>query len=135
MSSRRGIIRDKKGKNYLISFEGESGCETCSMRGICRIGGVDETWLEGEEGLEPGDRVEVTVGESRLILLSFLVFIVPIILFFGGYFLLAGYSQLVRIVGGLVLFSLYFLFLNLLERKKLRSYSNPKIRKLPPGNF
>ena len=132
MSSRRGIIRDKKGKNYLISFEGENGCETCSMRGICRIGGVKETWLEGEEDLKPGDRVEVAVGESRLIFLSFLVFIVPILLFFGGYFLFTGYSQLLRIAAGLVLFSLYFLFLNLLERKKLRSYSNPKIRKLPP---
>ncbi len=133
MSSRKGIIRDKKGKNYLISFEKESGCKTCSMKEICKIGGVEEVWLEGEEGLEPGDRVEVAVGESRLIFLSFLVFIVPILLFFGGYFLLTGYSQLHRITAGLVLFSLYFLFLNLLERKKLKSYSNPKIRKLPPG--
>ena len=132
MSSRRGIIKDKRGRNYLIRFEEEGKCETCSMKEICKIGAIEEAWIEGEEGLEPGDRVEVAVGESKLILLSFLVFIVPILLFFGGYFLLAGHSQLIRIAVGLALFSLYFLFLNLLERKKLKSYSNPEIRKLPP---
>ncbi len=134
MNARKGKIVEKKGKSYLVQFEESHSCKGCSFKKACKIGGLKETWIEGEEDLELGDAVEVRMEESKLIFMSFIVFIVPILLFFLGYFVLQGFTQAIRIIGGIALLSLYFLFLSLWERKKLRHIMKPKIKKIGEDN-
>jgi positive regulator of sigma E activity len=67
-----------------LKLEPSSSCIKC---GMCanRPGAALEIDAESSIALQPGDRVEVNIPENSVILSSMLIFIAPLIVFFGGY--------------------------------------------------
>ena len=99
------ILQDSK---IEIEMRSTAGCNKC---GLCRIGLNDKAYLTAKTDLNVsiGDTVEVEMSEKEVVLVAFLVFILPLILFFIGYAFL-GY-----IFAGIVLAS-YYLVLWLYDR-------------------
>jgi positive regulator of sigma E activity len=73
------------GKNKAeIEMRSTAGCAKC---GLCKIGLNNMVYLTVVTAgdVKAGDMVEIEIPEREVILITFLIFILPLILFFLGY--------------------------------------------------
>jgi sigma-E factor negative regulatory protein RseC len=96
---------------HIAEVEIRSG-SACAKCGICHFdrGGVLSMEAKNDIGASVGDVVEVEIPEGRVILSSLMIFIFPIIAFFGGY-LLRG------LVSGVICLALYLIFLYFYDKR------------------
>ena len=92
--------------------EGENGCAVCSL-----VGGERRFTATAENhiGARIGDTVFVESATSRVMLYAAMVFLLPILLAFGGYGIVAIFTDQTgfRLIGALVGFLLCFLGLRI----------------------
>ena len=113
-----GEVVKVEGKRVVISLPASSHCERC---GICGSGADSRRTLEvtKKEKLSVGDKVEIYIPEGIICRVGFLLFILPLLGFIGGYgvlWLLIG-SEVIAATGGGVVFFLVLYAIWLYGRK------------------
>jgi positive regulator of sigma E activity len=109
-----GKVIERKGDRIKVELPGRTACRTCSAGLFCRPRGDSRhVWVKDSSGARVGDTVDLELTEGRAILLSFLLFIVPLLLLvivYGSLKLLLE-SELWAIVPALAVALAYFLLL------------------------
>lgn len=92
----RILDRDK----VEIEMQSTAGCAKC---GLCKIGLNNKVYLTvaSNEPVSVGDSVEIEIPEKQVIFITFLIFILPLLLFFAGYLI---YNYVLAIVLPVVYF-------------------------------
>ncbi|MBN2835805.1 MAG: SoxR reducing system RseC family protein [Candidatus Delongbacteria bacterium] len=71
-----------------ITINLNSGCSACANKGVCMVGDKPiNLKVKNKIGMKKGDLVLFEISSSNRIMLSFLVFILPLINLFVGYYL------------------------------------------------
>ncbi len=102
-----------------VEIRSSSACAKC---GLCHFdrSGIISMDAKNDIGASVGDDVEIEIPEGRVILSSLMIFILPIIAFFGGY-LLKG------LVSGVICLALYLIFLYFYDK---RTKTIPRIARI-----
>lgn len=83
-----GIVKEsKKGEILVEIFDNTGDCMGCRLHAVCKpgsSGGIVR--LPCDEIYRPGDRVVVEIPEGRTIGISFLLFILPLLVLTAAYF-------------------------------------------------
>ncbi len=118
------LLDDRK---ILVQIQRSSACGgNCHSCGSCG-GSVSQIVAICPESVEVGDRVLLETSTNRYFILSFLVFLVPLLVIVAGYLLLNGFfSENVSSLGAVVLGVLAFLAV-VLSMRKLKI---PKAKKI-----
>ena len=89
------ILGDNK---VEVELSATGGCKKC---GLCRIGLNNKAYMTAgtRENLAIGDYVEVEMKEREVVFVTFLVFILPLILFFLGYLIYNYILAIISLVG------------------------------------
>lgn len=105
-----GFVRDINGNMAHVRFLRESACGgNCSSCGGCKVKPVDR-WIENTLDAKIGDKVEVKSESSKILLSAFILYIIPLVMFFAGYFITISFAgEGVSSLFGVILFFLSFL--------------------------
>jgi len=100
-----GIVKKTDGNFAYIEMELNSGCRTCSNRGVCMSGDKPALIkIENTYGLNTGDKVEIDLPPQAKLTAGFLLFILPLIFLVAGYYI--GYAikptETAGIAGGII---------------------------------
>lgn len=128
MSERGVVVKEEKGftEIKLYSF-GENFCSSCSIQRFCFQGKNERILrIRNKWNLKVGEEVEIDIKESHNILIAFLVFILPLILFISLYILLIRFSTTIAILGSGSSIVCYFFVLEIFQSSLL---SNIKVSK------
>lgn len=113
------IIEIKEGE-VTVALQDHSKCNSCAAKSLCTLGAPDSgtrfLHLKAPQNFSMGEKVLIYYRESSRILSALLVFVIPVLMMFGGYWvsLEFGSSQGRNILGafaglglsGLVLYAL-----------------------------
>ena len=91
-------------------------CATCPSR--CKTQN-NKILVNNNIGAKPGDYVEIEISTKNVLGSAFLVYLLPLIVFFAGY-LIAEYltkSEIIALIFGIIPFTLAFLFLHIWDKK------------------
>jgi positive regulator of sigma E activity len=125
-----GIVRKTEGNFAFIEMELNSGCSTCSNRGVCMSGDRPALIkIENTYGLNQGDKVEIDLPPQAKLTAGFLLFILPLIFLIIGYYI--GYSiqptETAGIAGGSIGFVIGIVDLIFLKKMFAKSsYFKPR---------
>ncbi|MBN2737582.1 MAG: SoxR reducing system RseC family protein [Spirochaetales bacterium] len=128
----QGTINKIKGKiaEICINQECGQGCSHCGSHGKAIT-----MKAENDQNLDIkiGDKVEIYAPESQAILVGFMIFILPLILFIGFYYLanmiFSDAADYVPVLSGFTGIAIAFL-INLVAGKLKKSSGYPKIVKI-----
>lgn len=80
-----GTVVQAQNNRYLVQFPRKTACNKC---GFCQLGPQNASvWVSSEQELEIGNQVQVEMSTTSLLKGSFFVYLVPLFLFFIGFFL------------------------------------------------
>ena len=105
-----GFVREVKGNMANVRFFKESACGgNCSACGGCKSKPIDR-WIENTLALSVGDKVEVESSSKDILLSSFILYILPLIMFFTAYIICFDFfSEAISLIAGVIAFFLSFL--------------------------
>ncbi len=114
-----------------VRIANQENCENC---GLCSAGKNKlEVELEDTLGVVPGDRILLEIQSKDLILLTFLIYILPILATLAGYFILFYISAKMEglgILGAFAGFFISFFLVLFLRKKKKKQFHVRMIEKL-----
>ena len=109
-----GVVESTNGVVAIVSVKRSTACgdscATCSSQ--CRVRGNKIT-VGNKIGAMPGDLVAIEMKTSTVLRSAFLVYILPILMLFAGYFVTeykTG-SETKSLIAGLLAFGVAFIFL------------------------
>ena len=114
-----GVVESTNGALAIVSVKRSTACgdscETCSTQ--CNFKGNKIT-VGNKIGAMPGDTVKIEMKTSTVLKSAFMVYILPILMLFSGYFITeykTG-SETKSLFAGLLAFGVTFMFLLLWDR-------------------
>jgi sigma-E factor negative regulatory protein RseC len=124
-----GTVVEIRGQVALVSTVAKGACHSCSARGVCHLGGdntmVVEAW--NRRGARVGDTVLIRLSSRSVLGAAFLLYLVPLLVFLGGFILgqVLTQNQLWAVVWGFFLMAAVYVGIRFLDRwlhrmKKLR---------------
>ncbi len=123
-----GIVVKIDGQNALVEVNCE-GCKSCAAKAFCSGGDKRVLTVQNKSGVKLGDKVEIEIPRRSFYTSLSLVFIIPIILLFGGF--LVFNHLLGDVISGLIGLGLlvgWFVVLKQIDKKqKKRINFIPKI--------
>lgn len=129
-----GIVKDSKDGIATIVISNSDSCEECTAKVYCKPGNSNERNLVVKDpfGVNPGDKVRVSIKGSKVLSASFMLYGVPLILLVGSIFIgmqIFTYNkELFSALMGFGLVSIYsFLFLIVSKHKRQNISSYPDI--------
>ncbi|HEX7357605.1 MAG TPA: SoxR reducing system RseC family protein [Ignavibacteriaceae bacterium] len=129
-----GIVKESKNGLATIIISDSDHCEECSAKLYCKPGNSNERSLTAADpyGVNPGDKVRVTIKGSKILSAAFLLYGVPLILLIGGLFLgmqiFSNNKELFSTLLSIGCISFYMLFVYFFSRKsKQNTASYPEI--------
>jgi sigma-E factor negative regulatory protein RseC len=80
MITEQGIVEEVSGRKATVRVEKSSACATCQSRESCQEGSGREMIIEvaNEIGAATGDRVEISIPSGSFLILSLLVYLLPV---------------------------------------------------------
>ena len=86
MPIEEGVVQEASKRKALVRIQQGSACATCGSRDSCDISSGDNMTIEVSNELQAkiGDRVQISLPESSLLKLSFLVYLLPVIALVAG---------------------------------------------------
>lgn len=126
------VMRLVDGDRAEVAVRRQSACgHDCAQCG----GGCSEMMVEPEirvlaenvAGAQPGDTVTVESASKTVLGVAFLVYLLPFILFFTGYFVSSAFGEGIRLIAGGIGFVLGFVPAWLIDRRK-RQYGVVQFR-------
>lgn len=122
--------------NHGVANVRISNQESCDKCGLCSAGKKQfELDVEDTLGVIPGDRILLEIKSKDIILLSFLIYILPLISTIFGYFILfilTGKKEGPGIIGAFAGFFISFLLILFTRKKKTKQFDIKMIEKLNP---
>lgn len=104
-----GIIAEIKGNQALVESDPDEGCASCSAKGACMMSSTEKKrkiWIKNTINANPGDMITFSIEEKGVVLSSFVLYVLPIILFISGImgagFLYGFRNEGYIIAGGLI---------------------------------
>lgn len=119
-----GTVRKTDGKTAYIVIRRESACgENCANCGGCK-NKTNEITATNEIEARPGDTVTVEMEDGRVLKAAFMVYMVPLIIFFTAYFVsdMIFKLNMLSITFGIVLSVLFYVFLHFYDKKQKEKY-------------
>lgn len=117
---KKGVIINKKDGKIYIDLENDSmECKTCGFHRVCNPSNNKGTLeLHQQTELPIGSIVILEMSEGRTIFTSFLLFIMPLIIILGGYFLftLLNIKEAVAILCALLAGAIYLVVIIVIEK-------------------
>ncbi len=105
LTEETGIVKKIQGPNVWVEMIPHGGCAACSLHGVC--GAKDQKILHKictELTLNIGDKVQLNIAPAKKIFSSFIIFIFPLLMMVGAYYLARlyllfteGYSIIVSV--------------------------------------
>jgi sigma-E factor negative regulatory protein RseC len=86
MITEQGVVEEVSGRKATVRVEKSSACATCQSRESCQEGSGREMIIEvpNEIGAATGDRVEISIPSGSFLILSLLVYILPVTALIAG---------------------------------------------------
>lgn len=114
---KKQLIVIKKNRETITLENQDSGCSTCSTKGVCGVGVLsklsNKTITQKNNGEKIGDVIEVEIDNQEFIKTSFMLYLLPIFALFFGVLIAEHITNNIlyqSIIGMLFLFlSLYLL--------------------------
>ncbi len=95
------VVKEIIPNGVIIEVDRSGGCKSCAVSGMCFGKDKKVIWeIETELDLEAGDRVELIIAPQARVFASILVFLVPIIGLFTGYFVFSRFIAPSYGIGG-----------------------------------
>lgn len=119
-----GTVRKTDGKTAYIVIKRESACgENCANCGGCK-NKTNEIAASNEINAKPGDTVTVEMEDGRVLMAAFMVYILPLIIFFTAYFIadMIFKIDMISIIFGIVLAILFYVILHFYDKKQKEKY-------------
>ncbi len=117
MAETSGVVKKVIGKKVIVSTS-KGGCHSCPLSKLCSVNNIDEVEAIKAGDLKVGDRVKLHNSDSKLIVFSFVLFIMPLIVLVAVFASLPEkMSQGIKILIALSATALYFILLGLVEKK------------------
>lgn len=125
-----GIVQSVSGNLCKVVVTRKSACgENCaSCKGGCKLENQICT-AKNNIDAKPGDKVELEIDSKKVLKSAFLVYILPIIIFFAAYFISEGLKEPLRIFISIVATLILFLLL-FLRDKRLKSEYLSEVTKI-----
>lgn len=121
-----GVVVKTWERFALVEITPEGSCEGCSAREICRLGmsGKREVEVMNLKNAKEGDRVRIAIEPKRSLFASFLLYILPIIIFFIGVGIGQGIwrKESASIICGFIGFFAVFILFKVFDRKIKRRF-------------
>ncbi|UMZ73572.1 SoxR reducing system RseC family protein [Natranaerofaba carboxydovora] len=141
MAVKTGKVIKVSGNEALVEIMDHSSCSGCGGCGASNNNKDNTIWTKNYQDANVRDFVQIELTEKTLLKVSALVYIVPVIslligLIIGHYYADANNlpENLVGLISGLLLMSISFLVINIIDRKtKDSSKLKPKITRKIPG--
>jgi len=136
MDGLKGIIVSKKsGNTWLVRVLKNGGCASCTLSKFCSLGKTreDENVIEVHgDNFYVGEMVLLEEDTLGVIVASFLIFIMPILVFILGFYFLSlfKFSELVKAIGGLAFLGIYFGIMRLFDEKLRNALFKFRVKKL-----
>ncbi len=92
----RGTVLERNGDILKVLLLEASGCATCSVKGSCSVGDVEEKVLEihsPDDNLEVGDEVYVSMSNKKAMEALFWAYILPFIVLLVTIVVLSNYMN------------------------------------------
>ncbi len=104
-----GYITELKGNMAKVRFIRESACGgNCSSCTGCATKPI-ERWIVYTLNADKGDKVIIKSGSNKILFSAFILYILPLIMFFALYiFIDMFFSEIISLVGGVFAFFLSF---------------------------
>jgi len=116
-----GIIIKVEGSDAFVEVAGED-CKTCAAKAFCTGGEKRIVQAENKTGAKVGDKVILEIPQKGFYLSLILVFLVPIILLCGGFFIFNRLlGEAVSGLIGLLLLILWFIILRFIDRRQRKN--------------
>ena len=129
MAETAGIVKEVKGSKVVVSTS-KGGCHSCPLSKICSINDIEEVEAIADEDLKVGDKVKLHNSDLRLIVFSFVLFIVPLIVLVTVYALLGNtLKEGIKILIALFAMGLYFVLLGFIEKYFKEKFILPHARR------
>lgn len=106
-------------KSVSVEIQRSGGCKSCSVSSLCFGKDLSVTCeIETDMTLEVGDRVELVISPQSRVLASLLIFLVPILALFGGYYVSHVWlGESYAVLGAFLLMILSFIGIWRLDKK------------------
>ncbi|MCM8773994.1 MAG: SoxR reducing system RseC family protein [Candidatus Omnitrophica bacterium] len=123
------IIEKINGK-IKIKFKKKALCSCCNFTSLC--GSEEEVVILDNSGLtlEVGDRIEVGIEEVKSLIINFLTFFLPILIFISLLLFLKKYGELTSFLIAIIVLIIYYSFLRSWVKKRKDSFNLTILRKL-----
>lgn len=125
-----GTVRKTEGEIAFVVVKRQSACgENCGNCSGCKDK-FSEITAENKIGAISGDNVVVEMNDALVLYAAFLVYIVPLIIFFVsfGIFSLFGASQISSVVISALISALFYVFLGIYDKKQKNKYIHKIVR-------
>ena len=99
MITEQGIVEEVSGRNVVIRIEKTSACATCQSRESCGEASGKDMIIEvaNELGVGKGDRIEISIPSGSFLMLSLLVYILPVAALIAGAFAGGAFARALHI--------------------------------------
>ena len=119
-----GTVIEVEGEKIRVEVVRSANCKTCSMQSFCF--GLNKPAVfevESELELKPGDKVELEIAPASRIISSLLIFGLPILCLFLGYFIgNIWLEELPSICIALAATAFSYIILKIIDRKLEKRY-------------
>ena len=119
-----GIVKEVKDGIAQIIINESCACLSCAAKEVCKAGEDEQKILPARDmfGVHPGDKVRIAIKGKNILAASFLLYVLPLILFLTGIFFGMNYfihqKELWGTIIGFVLIAGYAVILNIFSNKK-----------------
>jgi positive regulator of sigma E activity len=130
MLRKTAVVIEKKDSKITLDIVRDKMCGCCSNL-FCGAGKKNHLVLADQPGVELGDKVELLIKGSKVLLLSFICFLVPSLLFVGVIYILkdkAGNLTGFWIASFLLL--MYFLMIKLFIFNRIKDKIGCEVKKI-----
>ncbi len=132
----KATVVSTDGKKAVVKVERASMCDGCHKKGCAdgcsmySIFGGDKNFsavADNSFGATEGSVVFIETSDNKVLLSAFVVFMLPLILSFGCYFIIKNFfTEEQSLIIALSLFALYFVILSIVEKAKKKK--NPELK-------
>lgn len=132
-----GLVTENKGETALVNLQRHLVCERCGRCGLLSGAGKRDLIIEALNPInaEKGQRVLLESDDNQIILLSFMLYMVPILVLVAGialwltqiapYLGLEGRQELPAVAAGFILMGLVYYFIRIWDK---RVKNNPRYK-------
>lgn len=117
----KGVVESVSNGCAVVAIVRKTACgDSCkSCSGGCKLT-KNKVTVKNDIGAKCGDIVYVETSSSKVLSSAFAVYILPLIVFFAGYFITDSFldNNIIPVITALVLFALTFIILHAVDKKR-----------------